>query len=250
MLQFILLSVFVYPEVTGIYAPAFTDVPAVRTSSVARGELLRDIDNHMPRGHHYSAANPITWAHETTHGINANVRNKYIADSKHQIRYNAFYVLNNKAVLVVEPKGTIKSAADKTPKSLRQVRQSLFNLYMTSKAWDNRPLYICDEWSAYTNGSEVRNELQIDNDSEIDNTVYMGVMTLVMLWTLNPENTQLQAFVAWNWERTMRLRAESGNPELGEEILLMLRHSADCAELRQYIRDCFGKVWTDEIFGF
>lgn len=249
MVQFILLCALGYPDASGVYTPMFVEVPAVRTTSSARGELLRDIDMRLPAGHIYSAQNLITWAHETTHGINANVRNLYIKRDK--IQYNAFYIPGGKAALVVDPPGTIKQVAEKTPKSLRQLRKRQYDNYIvkTQGQWDDRPLYICDEWSAYTNGVAVRNELKIDNKLEIENMVFMGTMALVMLWAIEPEDAQLQAYVAWNWERCMTLIVEA-NLSDPDEALLVLRHSVDCSELRKYMKDYFGEAWVSEIFGF
>lgn len=58
--------------------PEFTAFTEQRTESRSTpGTVLRDIANHVPRsfGYKYFHNDPVTWAHESTHGINAEIRN-------------------------------------------------------------------------------------------------------------------------------------------------------------------------------
>lgn len=242
MLQFIMLCVVGFPNATGVYTPMFTEVPAIRASA-APGVLLNDIDSHMPRGHIFSSTNLITWAHETTHGINADVRNVYMRS--HAGQYNAFYVTGNKSVIVKDPDGSIADVIAKMPKWLQD---STFQNYKDRyKEWNDRPLYICDEWSAYTNGLAVQVEMRIDQNLEGNHAVHMGLMSLVMMWALQADDTQLQAYIAWNWERVISLLPPSHS---GEGMLANFRHSDDSAELRNFVRGRFGNAWAEEVFGF
>lgn len=61
--------------------------------------VLSDIDMHVPTnfGNTYKDSDPITWAHESTHGINSAVRNRYGPG------YNAFYIGDGRAVVLPEP---------------------------------------------------------------------------------------------------------------------------------------------------
>ena len=165
--------------------PKWTRYPAVR--SVNRpdlGKTLSDIESHLPAGHIYRDADKITWGHESSHGLASQIRMQYSGgvglidyiDDKPYFRLdpdnayvagqiNGFYVLNDRAVIVVEPHTTLQAVARNIPVSLRGMS---YNLYMGTqlKGWNSCPLYIADEWIAYTNGSTVRAELGIKSRGE------------------------------------------------------------------------------------
>lgn len=141
----------------------FVDVKKIQhTISPELGEVLGDIESRMPKGHQYRDNDKITWAHETTHGINANVRNANFISGK---KINCFYVLNGKALLLEEPNFTLKQVSPTIPQTLRG---DIYNLYMIKQAdnWNDRPLYTFDEWVAYQNGTATRNDLKIKDRAE------------------------------------------------------------------------------------
>jgi hypothetical protein len=140
--------------------PIWTEYAAQRNITDL-GKVLSDIEGHMPAGHIYKDSDKITWAHETTHGINSHLRQKFSNGQK----MNGFYCLNNKAAMILEPPTTISKVAGLVPSSLRG---GVYNLYLVSQAssWNDTPLYIFDEWIAYTNGSDCRLDLGIEQRSE------------------------------------------------------------------------------------
>ena len=95
------------------------------------GIVLGDIESHMPDGHIYVASDKVTWAHETTHGINSVLRNKHskintIFKTATEYRpvygggsVNAFYVLKNRYIVIKEPNVKISDIAENIPESLR-----------------------------------------------------------------------------------------------------------------------------------
>jgi hypothetical protein len=112
------------------------------------GTVLTDIVNHEAPGDSNPYSDLVTKAHETTHGINSYLRNNY---NKTGQKANAFYVMQNRAIIIVEPPMRKSVIAQYVPSNLRGSR---YSLYITgSTAWDDRPLYVYDEWVAYINGS-------------------------------------------------------------------------------------------------
>ncbi len=118
------------------------------------GGLLGNIESHMPINHRYREFNKIGWMHETTHGLHARLRNQY--------GNNVFYLLNNQAIVVKEPPFTLRYISTKIPHKLRR---NIYNLYLINAQqwWNNEPLYIFDEWVAYTNGTLTGQEYKIFN---------------------------------------------------------------------------------------
>ena len=143
----------------------FVDVPIIQNNVNSRfGDVLGDIESRMPRGHQYSDRDLITWAHETTHGLNAKVRNEYYEPGKY---INAFYVLEGKALIMDEPTHIrISQAAPLVPTELRGQIYDLYMIKQPKGGWDDRPLYTWDEFTAYTNGSMTRTNLKIVERAE------------------------------------------------------------------------------------
>lgn len=114
---------------------------------------LADIESHMPRGGHiYTALDDhVNWSHETTHAVNSAIRNQVGGGT------NAFYCLNDKAFVLREPRVRKSQVCAFVPVELRG---SGWGLYMAGQQeWDDTPLYILDEWSAYLNGAMTHTEL-------------------------------------------------------------------------------------------
>lgn len=144
-----------------------------------------DARNHCQRYDYYSARGQrVTSVHECTHGINSQLRNRpllmptmpYFAMAMsrepdiskgkadmcsvpmpHTLGAGGsnagFYLLQDRAIILTNPPGTILAAARLVPSSAHYSR---FNLYMVQQAaqWNSEPLYIFDEWVAYRNGAQ------------------------------------------------------------------------------------------------
>jgi len=256
------------PEPPKRVEPVFINWPKVRSVDSSLGKVLGDIESHMPAGHIYKDNDKITWGHETTHGINSNIRNrnqKWIV--KHKLRFfffrgepylvkvaervNGFYCLEDRAVVIVEPPTTIRAAAAKVPQSLRG---EVYNLYMVQQAgsWNDTPLYIFDEWVAYTNGSEVRKDLRIQSRAEtvtymMEFNVYAMSLAMVVKEKGGYDDTQLKAFLMWNIERSVRIY---NNESEATAYLNKLRTNSDAEKLRGFARSYFGVEWCKEVLGF
>lgn len=98
----------------------------------------------------------VTCAHESTHMVNSRIRQWF-----KRPRHNAMYVGGGRCCILPEPRVTLRQVAQFVRP---EYRNSTYHLYFDQQAqwWDNQPLYICDEFSAYLNGSQAAKELRCD----------------------------------------------------------------------------------------
>ena len=165
-------------------------------------------------------------------------------------RINAFYVLENRVVVIQEPNTRIRSVAAKIPSSLRGDVYSLY-LVQQAGAWDDTPLYIFDEWSAYTNGSACRIDLGIQSRSEtVQYMLEFNVYSSCVAWDSNSADPQLKAFLMWQIERAMNIYKESTNADGAAIYLEKMRTSSDATQWRGFCKQYFGSDWCKEVFGF
>lgn len=159
----------------------------------------------------FKGGGKMTEAHETTHGIHADLRNRAVGT-----RVNAFYVLDDRAIYFPEPDVTIADVAARVPK---KARGEVFDLYMVKsrKHWNRNPLYILDEMVAYTNGAIVGKEegddgWQYECARAQEMTKYAWYLILE-IEARQPEYADLQKLVEFvNWNNTR-------NPMFGVKLL-------------------------------
>lgn len=121
--------------------------------SVDIGGTLGDVDSHLKAGHPYKDSDKVTWTHEATHGVNSRIRNE------HKVR-NGYYCLEDRAFLIpTNPSFTLKELAQAIPK---EDRGRSYQLYLVNQQryWNNDPLYVLDELTAYTLGAKAGYELE------------------------------------------------------------------------------------------
>ena len=228
------------------------------------GSALTDIANHLPSqyGTTYDDSDLVTFGHETSHGIHAHLRNYENNTGK---KANAFYVLGDEAAIVVEPGITKSQVASYVPQSLRDFR---YGTYVTGAgAWDNEPLYLWDEWVAYTNGAEVGvnrvnegvwSEGWRDQSGNLEFVVY-GLAVGMAVRDLDSEYwqdyDQFREFMMWQTERSMDLfHTCEGMTEFESTSVASyyeaFKTSSDAEGLRQFVRDTYGDAWTVAVLGF
>ncbi|HEX5061783.1 MAG TPA: hypothetical protein VFV99_20590 [Kofleriaceae bacterium] len=228
------------------------------------GTQLTDIARHIPAqyGDTYWFDEPITAGHETTHGIQAHLRN-YEAPPGH---VNAFYVLGNKAAFVVEPN---MRKSDIKPFIVTALRGPRYNLYLEQQTeWDDTPLYVFDEWTAYVNGAEV-------GVGQVQAGIYTGEWTDAVMGPLEftlyaiatakaakqkdptyyATNMQFRCFTAWNIKRAMALYEAGHNMtqfewDTQEQYATKLRTMPEAEPLREVARELWGADWTQSVLGF
>lgn len=176
--------------------PEFYPVPALRQVSPSLPPTLRDVESRMPAGHQYRHSDMATWVHETTHGLNARIRNEYRAKNGFP-KINAFYCLNGQAVILHEPPVTIARVASVVPEFLRG---RLYQNYLVSQQryWNNEPLYLCDEWSAYYNDALVSRELGHEPHS---GALEFAAYGLAVAQVAGFAAWEIWKFVLWQWQR-------------------------------------------------
>lgn len=137
----------------------FFDFPALHQVSADPGPY-GDALNHCANYSYFrTPGSKITSVHECIHGIASQIR---------QGRTNGFYLLNNQAIRLAEPAGRKSDCIRFIPANMRYGR---FGLYVAGqKEWDDSPLYIFDEWTAYRNGAVC---LLHEDGSEGLNTDYL-----------------------------------------------------------------------------
>jgi V8-like Glu-specific endopeptidase len=228
------------------------------------GKVLIDIESHLPSsyGSQYRDSDWSTWAHETTHGINSDIRNNHNNTGKSA---NGLYVLNNMGVLIVEPNMMKSAVAAYVPQSLREFR---FSTYITGQtAWDDMPTYILDEWVSYTNGTACaydRYQAGLWTDGwrdESGNLEFVGYgIALGMAVKAKDPNyftsyPQFKAFMKWHTERSMDLFQKTHNltefkADMVEKLYNNMKSASDAQSWRQFVRDTFGQAWAQQVMGF
>jgi hypothetical protein len=171
----------------------FAPVQSVSQDTTLYGDILNHCEGYKQ---YVEPGDKITSAHECTHKCNADVRNSHamtgvqgtmdprtvpgcsypyvtkqgympafvVPQPTHAVLYNeasrvnGFYVGNSCCVVIQEPPVRKSDAAPFIPENLRSMR---YGTYITGQsAWDDSPLYLYDEWTAYLNGSKAAVQLK------------------------------------------------------------------------------------------
>jgi hypothetical protein len=232
----------------------------------APGDILKDIETHLPAsyGDQYRFEDDeITWGHETTHGVNSDVRNYHNNSGK---RANGLYLLGDCGVIVVEPDILKSAVAPYVPQVLRGFR---YSTYITGQtAWDDMPTYIMDEFVAYTNGGAVGVELvqkglwnhqwQDGVAGQLEFVVYALALGMAVedgdptYWATEP---QLRELIAHEIRRAMDIFAlgramPAFEYDVQDTYLQELRTSSQAAEMREWVKETYGAEWAMEVLGF
>jgi len=176
------------------------------------GKTLADIASHLTTqsASVYWDSDLVTAAHECTHGINSNTRVQVGGKS------NAFYCLDDWVCILREPNFRKSQVCAYVPSDLRG---GVWSLYMAGQTeWDDRPLYILDEWIAYINGAIAGQELKAMGrtgnrviDADIRHCVEFSGYASALMQAVDrldpnyPDRERLEAFVAYNLKRTLAL---------------------------------------------
>lgn len=242
-------------------SPAWTTVPVRRSVDARRlGTVLADVDSRLPAtgltsSATYRSADRITWTHEATHGVNSLVRN---TRAPAPVGYNAAYVLNGRAAVIKEPQAvTLGNVAASVP---RQLRGSTFQLYLVDQRryWDRQPLYMLDEWAAYTNGADqlvrdLRRGVRHNDTSSLTHMCHFAVYSLCMAYAADMHNSnrqyddrQLKLFIAWQWNRMMNILADAPAGAAADAVAYYRKFATAPAgrQLRDWAKQYFGDEWA------
>ncbi|MCA9797285.1 MAG: hypothetical protein KC910_35990 [Candidatus Eremiobacteraeota bacterium] len=261
------------PSSTG-WAPAmprfasFSQLPPFnQRQNAGWSSVMTDIAQHEAPDDNNPYDDLITKGHETTHGINSWLRNNVDPPGPANWRPKAgFYLLENRSAVLYEPNFKKHEIIPYVPTSLRESR---YDHYVAGQpAWDDHPLYIWDEWTAYINGTTVGLD-QLDENKwtqgrriaslgPLEFTVYSLAVAQATAeldpasWANDP---QLKSLLAFNCERSMQVaQAAQATPELNhprfDGYLEKFRTSPDASGLRRFARAELGADWCRQVFGF
>lgn len=129
---------------------ALDSYPQVRQGSHPN-PIVRDVESHLSLKayNYFKGDTETTTVHECTHGINADLRNKFHPGGRH----NCFYLLRDEWIHFAEPNWRKREVIPFIP--AEYCSGILFTTYVSGSNWDDQPLYLWDEWVAYVNGSEL-----------------------------------------------------------------------------------------------
>jgi hypothetical protein len=224
------------------------------------GDFLTDIHRHLPSqyGNRYYSDDRITHAHETTHGINSHISNHLNQGDRPGY---GFYVGKNRAVLLTGPRLKLSQVAAIVPESLRGSRYQLYCIEQ-QRYFEDHPLYLFDEWVAYTNGAHAGVELaQEDRLNMPRNDALIGPMEFCIYALAlaaaaekhDPDylrdNKQFREFLAHELRRASRIYRKGIKLDQfrwERKLERNLLEEADAQEIRQVVRQLYGDRLTLE----
>lgn len=172
--------------------------------------ILQDVTSRCDEQGRRTAYEPdrVTYCHEATHMLNSRIRKAAGGN-----RVNAFYVGGGMAVVLKEPGVQLRTVAGYVSPELRN---STYKLYFIEQAqhWNNEPLYVLDEWSAYCNGSQAARELGCDPHGTHERAIWFCHFADCVVKAVrehDPDYTQLQdltEFVEWQKARAKKLAVD------------------------------------------
>lgn len=242
----------------------FFNFPAQNTrTNAAWGPVLTDIVNHEAPGDSNPYSDLVTKGHETSHGIHSYLRNNYNKTGK---TANGFYLLQGRSLIVVEPPMRKSVIAQYIPSNLQGSR---YSLYITgSTSWDDRPLYVYDEWVAYVNGAASGVDLVKQGKWTYGwRDAVMGPLEFMVYGIATAMAVEKHAasyftsyplfldFTAWLSAESMRYYREGAVMNdfkwaKQDTYLQELQTSAAAKPMRDFCVRVFGQTWTDQvIFG-
>ncbi len=194
----------------------------------AYAPILNDVYSQLSAGHDYTCDDDITTVHEATHGINARLRGLYGKPS--------FYILNNQAITLDEPDGTLTMVAEQIPKNLRGNNYKLY-LVDARRYWDGQPTYVFDEFVAYTNGAQARLDLgREDRIGVVKRMAEFLTYSICVPWAIESNDPRIRAFLRYQIDRALSLGA-------GEYI------DINDPGLQGFMIEYFGLWWFESRFG-
>lgn len=236
-------------------APDFERIPAVRERSDET--VYADVMAHSvekPFGDHHGRS---TNVHETAHGIHATFRNEFSKQLRKRV--NAFYMLDGNIAIVEEPDFLIRNVQKHVPPPLRGYRYKLYFVDQL-RDWDDRPLYIMDEWTAYICGAESAvSDLETkgikDDADAVSGALEFSVYAVAAYLTARErapdylaEKPQMKSVIHYNLSRAEAafyagrdVFASKKQDQFYED----LQSHPDAEEIRECLREEFGKMFLE-----
>lgn len=198
-----------------------------------------------------------TNVHETVHGINNELRNYYKQNLKQNV--NVFYAGGGKAILVHNPKLTIRDIIPYIPAILKGYR---YNLYFVKQLgdWNDVPTYHMDEWSAYIAGAEcgvsdaglrLNTERSDCVSGALEFSIYCTALALAVknkdpeYWSNNEQFKNAIQYFLIKSERVFFEGKDLFPSKEQDKLLEHLRNHPDAQELRDFLFEEFQGIFVD-----
>lgn len=237
--------------------PKFIDVPQFRTPP--EQSVYGDVLAHSQKTPFGDSNGRATNAHETGHDIHSYLRNKYTSEIKKKV--NGFYVLQGRGIIIEEPNIRKNQINSFVPQSLRSYRYSKY--LVGQQEWDDTPLYIYDEWSAYVLGGKC-------NVDDVQNGRYKGEWTdgvsgcldfsiyaISLAMTVKEKdpvywesNKQFRDYTIWNLRESYKTymlghRMEHFKWDKQDALLKNFLTSSDAEQMRKFVKENLDGVWLN-----
>lgn len=233
--------------------------------------VYADIANHCKEWSYYRVnGSKVSSAHEASHGICSYLRNSRISlhtnfrgytfplpEEKIKGGKNCFYVLNDRYVEIPEPNIRKRDCIPFIPQRFRKSRYSLY--IAGQQAWDDVPLYVFDEWIAYTNGAITAIDLdakgkydegQRDNIYGTIEFIAYGLAICMAAEKVGSLSEELRKFCAFELNRALDCHKRGkGKWPFGEDQIIddLMNHS-DGQIYRDFINKHLDKSLSKEDF--
>jgi hypothetical protein len=215
------------------------------------GTFHADVINHY-KGR-LNENDVMTDSHETTHMINNDIRNAQGG------RVNAFYVGESKAIVLPEPNIRKSAVAAYVPRSLQAYR---FSQYVTGQTeWDDRVLYLYDEFIAYINGGRtgvdmVERGLYHDSWTDgVSGSLEFSIYSTAVVMAVSAGDSDYiqqnpQFVIATNWllrqAHTIYLKGSVMDQfkwDKQDALLASWKESPDAADMREFMKSKLDTSW-------
>lgn len=198
-----------------------------------------------------------TNAHETVHGINSYLRNKYFKELKQDV--NGFYAGEGFGIILKNPKLTLRQVKNYIPNCVRGYR---FNLYFEKQLvyWDDTPTYPIDEWSAYVAGAECSVDdfnngiIYSEKCDSVSGTLEFSIYCVCLAKCIKEvdrkywdENPQFKATIKFYLIKSERVFFQGKDifPSKKQDILLnSLRNDEDAQDIRDFLMEEFDGIFV------
>lgn len=200
--------------------------------------------------------------HGTTHGLNEYVREKiatkipmetYSDGFTRMGGYNGFYLLNGEYVVLKEPNIKLDRVVENMPSQLKTGGFADDYTNSAFKTWNNQPLYIFDELTAYANGGVV--SAQTGRKQSVNIQEFMASSLALgktiqqsdsNYWNSN-DGEKFKVFLAYSLERSMSAEIQQTRNQQGS---IQKFNSIINDDLKRFAIDTYGAEWTQRVLGF
>lgn len=198
-----------------------------------------------------------TNVHETVHGINNVLRNQYKKDFRKNI--NGFYAGDGYAIIVENPKLTLRDIVPYIPDILKGYRYDLYFVKQLGD-WNDTPTYPIDEWSAYIAGGEcavddTNNGIQIQKSDYVSGALEFSIYCTALAMAVKQKdeqywnnNVQFKNTIQYFLIKAEKVYSEGCDkfPSDNQDKLLHdLRNHKDAENLRQFLLSEFQGIFVD-----